>query len=384
MIIIAVIVSLLFPHIKDYCTLYMLLHLATASLGLIWIYFDLSTFIESAMCSGLNLLLDKMVLDDILRAIYDPIGGLWACFVGAYLGASSMYGLHMNEAQRTELIQSSLGLRDKSQACSVLLKPGGCKALLPIYIQNWLMSSQTDRHEGNLARVVANHSNITDSSCSWSAPHSTDGEGLGSDKSAPDNDTVEIHSHDAQISEEYSQSSEERSYPCPDKFDSFEHKRIVRLSAPKALETEGIDQADPLVIFFRIVQQMAQNKLKRYAEALPRSKIENIGIAAAVAFGIQLTLRRSSKKSSLIEYCCAAIATISFGTVLSREAFLGSIHDKQTVQIFYTDFALSILNKIKEKSASNNAFFSMLVLVIFCRRRKVRKIIPVADKIFKR
>merc|ERR1712238_261288 len=108
-------------------------------------------------------------------------------------------------------------------------------------------------------------------------------------------------------------------------------------------ETEGLDQADPLVIFFRIVQQMARNKLKRYAEALPRSKIENIGIAAAAAFGIQLTLWRSSKKFSLIEYCCATIATISFGTILSREAFLGNIHDKQTMQIFYKDFALSIL-----------------------------------------
>jgi hypothetical protein len=390
-ILVAVIVSILIPHIKEYFTLYVFLHLATASLGLVWIYRDLSTLIQSAIRSGLNLVFDKIVLDDLLRTIYDPIDGLWACTVGTYLGASSMYGLRMTEGQRTELIQSSLGLRDESQAHTVLLEPGGCKALFPMDIQKWLQSSRNDQqHEGNYsARVAANHSsnNVIDSSSSWSVHQSMGGTvGLESDKSgSDDDDTEEMNSHDTHISDESSSENDEQNvFSCPaDKLNSFEDEIIGRLPEPISTQ-ERRDQADPLAVFFRIIQKMGQKKLKTYAEAVPRSKIENIGIASAAAFGIQLALRRSHKKSHFIEHVCASIATISFGTILAREAFLGNIHDKQTMQIVCKDLASSILNKIKEKSASNKSLFAMIVLVIFCRREQVTKGIPAKDNFIKR
>jgi len=392
-ILFAVIFSLLLPHIKAYFSLHVFLHLATASLALLWICRDLSTLIESAIRSGLNLVFDNIVLDDILRLIYDPIDGLWACYVGTHLGASSMYGLRMNEGQRTELIQSALGLRDESQAHTVFLEPGGCKALFPKDIQKWLQSSRTDQqHEGNYsARVAANHSsnNIIDSpSSSWSVHQSMGGTvGLKSDKSSSDDDdTEEMHSHDTHLSDESSSENDS----CRDKLNSFEDERIGgRFSEPAATqESQGdsTNQADPLAVFFRILQNMAQKKLKTYAEAVvPRSKIENIGIASAAAFGIQLALRRRHKKQShLIEYVCASIATMSFGTILTREAFLGNIHDRQTMQIVCKDLASSIMKKIKEKSASNKSLFAMIVLVIFCRRKQVAKGIPAKDKFFKR
>jgi len=381
--------SLLLPHIKEYCTLYTLLHLVTASLGFVWIYRDLSTFTESTIRSVLNLVLDKIVLDNLLRTVYDPNDGICACFVGTYLGASSIYGLRMNEGQRAELIQSSLGLRDESQARSVLLEPGGCKALLPNFVQSWLRSSQKDKNKGNSARLVTNSSNIIDSSSSWSVHQATDG-GLESDKSTSDYDTVEINSDDTHImSEESSENDERESISHLNELNSFEDERMGRLSEPKAQErqragTERLDQTEPHVLFFRIVQKMAQTKIKTYVEALPRSKIENTGIAAAVAYGIQLALRRSSKKLPLIEYVCAGIATISFGTILSREAFLGNIHDKQTMQIVCKDLTLSILNKMKEKSTSTKALFAMLFLVIVYRKRRTQVTRRISADYFKR
>jgi hypothetical protein len=211
--------------------------------------------------------------------------------------------------------------------------------------------------------------------------------GLESDKSngSDDDDTEETNSHGMRLSDESSSENDS----CRDKLNGFEDERIGgRFSEPAATqERQGhsTNQADPLAVFFRILQNMAQKKLKTCAEAVPRSKIENIGIASAAALGIQLALRRPHKKKShFIEYVCASIATMSFGTILTREAFLGNIHDKQTMQIVCKDLASSIMKKIKKKSASNKSLFAMIVLVIFCRRKQVAKGIPAKDSFFKR
>ena len=365
-----VIVSVLFPYVREYFTPNVFLHLAIASLGLFWIVRDASTLLESTTRSGLNLVLDNIVVDDVLRAIYNPIDGLWACLVGTYLGASSMYGLNMSKGQRTELVQSSLGLTDESQARSVLLEPGGCKRLFPIEVQNWLHNSQNCGKTS--ARLAAEPTDIMDSSSSWS--------GVLNDKSTCDSDILlDIDSQDTILSDESSsEPDEEQKTSHHDKLPSFEDERIDRSSEAKPWEkqrgdTEWMDQADPVSVFFRILQDMARKKLKNYAERLPRSNIETIGITAVAAFGIQLALLRSSKKSRLLAKLCAGIATLSFGTVLSREAVLGNVYDKETLQMFGRDLATRILDKIREKSASYKSLLAMLVLIILSRRRQVSK-----------
>lgn len=393
LIVFAVTVSILLPYIReyiqDYCTPSALLHLSFASIGLVLIYHDASTLAESAMRSGLNLLLDKIVLDDVMRLIYDPTDGLWACCVGTYLGASSMYGLQMDEGQRTELVQSSLGLRDERQARTVLMEPGGCKELFPTDVQNWLESSPPQngrQHKEKSVRTAVSPPNvIASSSSSYSSVHqSTDIGGFGSDKSASDCDTVDIDSRGIHETPEEtsSESNEPDSCSSPGTFNGCDNERTERSSSePQAARerrggsTEFLNQADPLVVFFRILKKMAQTKVQTYAKALPRSKIETIGTAAAVAYGLQLALRRrpSSKKANLLGYLCASIATISFGTILSREAVLGNIYNRQTLQMVCKDVGASILSQIKQKSASSKKLFAMLVLVLFCRRKRVAK-----------
>ena len=387
---VAVTVSLVFPYIREYCSAYLFVHITIASIGLIWLCRDLITFTESVIRSGLNFVLDKIVLDDLLRAIYDPTDGLCACVAGTFMGASSMYGLRMSEDQRTELIQSSLFLKDETQAHSVLLEPGGFKALLPDEVQNWLQASQEDEDEFNSAQLSVDPSTIIVSSSSSSLDRVTDGIGLESDKSTSDCDIAEIDEqerdfHYSHIVEESLHNTRGPNYSYHrNKFNSFEDEIIPGSSEPKAQErqgnTEGSNQTDPLTVFFRILQKLALKKIRPYAEALPRSKIENLGITAAVALGIQLALRRSSKKSPLVGSFCVGIATLSFGTILSREAILGNVHNKETMQLACKGIASRILNRLKGKSLSNKAFFAMLSLVIFCRGKQATRGIPANSK----
>lgn len=384
-LVVAVAVSLSFPYIRDCCTAYTLIHLAVASLGFLYTCIDLSTFAKFAIRSGLNFAFDKIVLDDILRCIYDPTDGLIACTIGTYLGASSMYGLGMSEDQRVELIQSSLFLRDEGEAHSVLLEPGGCKILLPIAIRDWLRPLQKQKNETPSAGLTEGMINTDDSSSSC-----TDGVGLESDKSASDNDTVDANerdhdSHDLRVFEELSQNEVTK------KIDSFKNETTGRLLAPEVRERKGANdrelnnhQADPVAVFFGILRKMTLQKLKTYAEDLPCSKIKNLGTAAAMAFGIQRALRRSSKNSHLIDYFCLGTTVLSFGTVLSREAYLGNIHDKKTMNLVCKDVASRILNKIKEQGGSKKAFFALLVFVTCCRRTQVIKGVLADDKTLKR
>ncbi len=347
-LVVAVALSLLLPYIQEYCTPYVLLHLAIASLGFLCMCRDLSTVLESTARTGLNLALDKIVLDDILRGIYDPITGLYACCVGTYVGASSMYGLGMNEGQRTELIQSSLGLKDEQQAHDVLLEPGGCKRLFPSEVQDWLQISKT-----KTTKVVVD--------C------------VESNKSTCDSDSAVIDAQETFLSDESSSGTEEFSNTtsCHEKAYECDEEPIGRTKENNK-KTEAGWMADPVTVFFQILQKMARTKIHSCAKALPQSKIENIGVAAAVAFGIQVAIRRrSSKKSHLLTKLCAGIATVSLGTVLSREAILGNVYDRQTLQSFGREFAVRILNRIKEQSASYKSAFAMLVLILSGRMKQV-------------
>lgn len=359
---IAVVISLFAPYIREYCTVYLFVHLAVASIGLNWIFHDLLEISESIVRRGANFALDQLVLDDLLRAIYHPINGLWACCVGTYLGASSMYGLQMTDDDKTELLQSSLYLKDKSQAQAVLLKAGGCKALLPESVQNWLQQSSSSP---TLEKTI-------DISV-----------GLESDKSTSDSDVTEVDEHDqifrgsAVVDEDFEKIGELSDVSQPSNMvHSFKDERMKRLSGSESQQEakdptgwEDVSQTDPVEVFFRILRKMAMDRIRSYAEALPRSQIENVGIVASMALGIRLSLRRASYDRAPL--LCAGIAALSFGTIISREAILGNIYNKQSMHIVCKDIASSILDKLKKrKYSSKKTFFAMVTMLIFCRRKQ--------------
>jgi len=212
-VVITVTTSLLL-NIQEYCTMYVFAHLIVGTIGLLWFICDICMIIESRMRYGLNLILNKIVLDDVLRTIYDPTDGIWACIVGTCLGASSMYGLNMDDEERTELIQSSLCLEDKIEAHNVLLEPGGYKVLLSNGVQNWLQTSVKGKNEmdnvvgGLNGDSLAAASNIkpylyrvTRDSVVENSPTIS----LESDKSTSDCDIVDIDDDDELIGGDFFQ-----------------------------------------------------------------------------------------------------------------------------------------------------------------------------------
>jgi len=102
-IVFAVIISLLFPYIQEYCTVWVFMHFTIAIVGLLWICHDLKIIIESKTRYILNFILNKIILDDVLKVIYDPIDGIWACMVGTFVGASTIYGFNMNNEQKNRI-----------------------------------------------------------------------------------------------------------------------------------------------------------------------------------------------------------------------------------------------------------------------------------------
>ena len=117
-------------------------HLAMVVLGTLWFCWDLLKCIERQSRGAVNKILDSLVLDDILRMIYDPEEGLIACTIGSFFGGLTMYGLNLGEQDKTRLVQATLEI-DYDQANSLLLAPGGCKQFLPKGMQQWLNESNS-------------------------------------------------------------------------------------------------------------------------------------------------------------------------------------------------------------------------------------------------
>jgi hypothetical protein len=104
--------------------------------------------------------LDNVVLDDWLRAIFDPEVGFIAVSTASFLGSSAMYSLAATDEQRVLLLQSGLWLRDKEMARKVLYEPGGIKLLLPSAVLSWLTVRPSssppayDEHANEIAKML--------------------------------------------------------------------------------------------------------------------------------------------------------------------------------------------------------------------------------------
>mmetsp|Transcript_24450 Transcript_24450/g.57778 ORF Transcript_24450/g.57778 Transcript_24450/m.57778 type:complete len:399 (-) Transcript_24450:2317-3513(-) len=356
----AVVVSFSAPYLREHCTVYLVVHLLAAGIGLVVIARDCFGVAQLAVRSGMNLALDRFVLDDVLRAVYHPTYGAWACCVGTFVGASSMYGLSMTDDEKTELIQSSLDLADEHQARSLLFEPGGCKALLPEPVRNWLQPPV----------LGASDSTTTDTE---------------SDKSASDCDAADAVNDGEDCDSSTADEATERTAEPSNTESSL--NRLVESGARQETRGAGsrtddnLSQTDPAAVFFRILRNMAVQRIRSGARALPRSSIESLGITSTVVMGIQLVLRRRAHKRS--QLICAGIAALSFGTLLSREAILGNIYDAQSMKLVCHETVLRILEKVKGKCAAKKQFCAMLVLVLLCGRRQSSRDIPLRNRSFR-
>lgn len=198
--------------------------------------------------------LDALVLDDVLRFVFDPEQGVLASCAGFFCGSLAMYGLPVDRAQRTRLLQSALWI-DEPLARHALLRPGGWKILLPIWTkEQW--------HGGS------NHNDVYT---------------IGIDtpsQSVQYECYSSVASDDSSTSKEEEVSSEPKcASPSPRKRSSSPHSTTTTTS-PSSSAPEM-----PLVAFANILQELVQQRLPTWCSS---STITAGGVTAATVLLLQL------------------------------------------------------------------------------------------------
>jgi hypothetical protein len=329
-----------------------LVHLAIAAVGVLCFFHDLISYLESQVKVTLHQFLDGLVLDDLLRAFYDPENGLISFLVGGFMGASSMYGLRLNEEQKTRLVQASLSI-NYDQANSLLMSPGGCKAWFPPAIQTWLdnQTKQIKAIEYEEVDEEASEDSIP------ASPASSDPFVQESSDSSEDNNNSS--------SQRGASTSSESS--CKHEF-SFENP-------PMDTPT------DPLSEMFTIIRGLAFEQMKPYIQSIPESMLENVGMSAIAILGLQLGFRKRTQ--STLRFICntalSGVATGAISTVVARRMIL----DNESFQTIIKTVTLRTWQKIKSSALCRERWQStlaMIVLLVLGRRERQRG----ASNIFQR
>jgi hypothetical protein len=352
-----------------------ILRLAVIGCGFLWFCLDLANLAENRIRCSLSQFLNGIVLDDVLKSIYDPEIGLIATVVGTFIGNATMYTLPMNSEQRTKLLQATFWV-DKTQARSILSNPGGCKFLLPEKLQHWL-ESEKEASPSQPTNLLIEPEADTDSS--------SDG-GVDSDDDKSDyvsRDCPETPTKEPAFSEPKNQ--------IPPRVDAQ-----VKNGTPPCMPTDMPDRQgsaqplpvdieenprDPMKVMFGILRDMVSEKLQIHAQSIPESTIETVGMTAFVALAIHLGCRRNARKAvggaleGIFALGLSGVAAGAFSTVFARHVLLGNIRDGKTLQIVAGGVATRIWTKLKRMAEKNSKFKGIVavsVLSLLGSRKRAR------------
>jgi hypothetical protein len=330
----AVSLSLITPYFLQLST-NTLVHLAIAVVGVLCFFHDLISYLDSQVKATLHQFLDGLVLDDLFRAFYDPENGLIPSLVGGFMGASSMYGLRLNEEQKTRLVQASLSI-NYDQANSLLMSPGGCKAWLPPAIQTWL-DNQTKQIKAIEYEEVDEEAS-EDIIPASPAPASSE----------PFVQESSDSSEDANNSSSQKGASTSSESSCKHEF-SFENPRM---DTP----------TDPLSEMFTIIRGLAFERMKPYIQSIPESMLENVGMSAIAILGLQLGFRKRTQ--STLRFICntalSGVATGAISTVVARRMIL----DNASFQTIIKTVTLRTWQKIKSSALGRERWQSTLAMIV--------------------
>lgn len=121
-----------------------LVYIFVLGLGLFFTVRDASCLIERCVRQQLAQALNALVVDDVMRSIFDPEIGWFTGFVSTLLGNATIYTLPMTTEHRVRLIQSCLWTSEE-QTRRFLTAPGGVKEVLPDSFRKWLDGKETER-----------------------------------------------------------------------------------------------------------------------------------------------------------------------------------------------------------------------------------------------
>lgn len=135
--------------------------LAFLGIGLCLTVHDSLFYCRNQVRTILGRRLGTLVLDDLLRDIFDPTTGYIACFVSTLLGNASMYSLNMTTEQRVRLLNSCLWTTPE-HAEAILMEPGGVIKLLPLTLQHWLQPPLSENQQQEKDMIEEKQINETD------------------------------------------------------------------------------------------------------------------------------------------------------------------------------------------------------------------------------
>jgi hypothetical protein len=347
-----------------------ILKLAVIGCGLFWFCLDLANLAENRIRSSLSTFLNGIVLDDVLKSIYDPEFGLIATVVGTVVGNATMYTLPMNSEQRTKLIQASYWV-NKTQARSILSNPGGFKLLLPEKLQQWL-EIQQEASPSQPEKILIGPDADADSS--------SDG-GLDSDDDRSDHvsrDFPETPTKEPEIRQRQIPRRIDAQLKNCETEDMPNRQRSAAQPTPIDIEE---NPTDPVKVMFGIMRDMVSEKLQIHAQSIPESTIETVGMTAFVALAIHLMCRRNARKAvggaleGIFALGLSGVAAGAFSTVFARHILLGNIQDGKTLQIVAGGVAARIGTKLKRMAAKNSKFkgiVAVFVLALLGSRKRAR------------
>ena len=363
--------------------------LVLATLGIILFGIDVWNGFISFSRRLIRQLLECVAVDDILRTIHDPTTGIVATTVGGFIGASAMYTLGINEDQRIEIVRAALGLNDHEDARRILMEKGGYTILFPGSFQEWL-HSEDGPHRTDVEGDTPLHTDAftEDQNIHVIAPlmdpasggtmesNSRDCDSLGCDISDDMEDAASTQSSSDDLQSQ-SPTHSGRSDPRRD-IETLRHSHRRRCQERPRQPHHRSD--NPVELLFNIVRDMVMERIKAPVENLPVSTIENAGTAALVGVGIQLLLRfrttnskkrSSSMASTLCTIALSSVASMSFGSILVREAALGRIYDKATMQIACQHIVSRLWTNMRSNMLANKtkSAFAFIVLYFVGRKR---------------
>lgn len=365
-LLLGVLASLLWPHVSTWSNQF-ILELCLATMGLVLLVVDLIHFAKLSVRHLFSSFLEGFILDDFLRALYDPETGIIPCMVGSFVGACTMYVLQLDDNQRTKLIQASLWTSEE-EARSILLHPGGTKALLPESFQIWLDEGKVRRgsidNAASLVIVETVEESTSDTSVSDDHNNSDD----SPTASSPTMDERVSNTWECSSKRKKKTAGSDTGNRTPDSVCFEETRRAIPSDIP----------TDPTAVMFRILRDKAMEKVRPLFVSIPESKLEILGTVAAFGLCSQFLLRFRSTRSlsgSIGALLLSGTAFGAFSSVLLRQAVLGSIHDLDSFKLVSATMLSRSLQRFKNLITNNKwcqSVLSLIILSMIGRQRRIK------------
>lgn len=362
--------SLLWPFISTLST-HSLAHLMLAVIGVAILVWDIWRFTKSSIRERLACFLDNFVLDDFLQRMYDPETGVIPCIVGTFVGASSMYGLRLDDEQKTRLMQASLWT-GKEEARSILLDPGGTKAFLPQSILQWLGEGRTRAPRKAIDTIVKPEPVSVETAEEEAESNSCDSDYHNQDHTVSPRPASPEGIHQ-------NARAPQMGVDRPDEV-SFQRQELM---PPLEIPT------DPALEMLKIVRDMMINKLRPWFASIPETKLEILGTAAAVALCAHMVLRARSKPSlggAIIAMGFSGTVAGAFCAVLLRQAMLGSIRDFASFKLISSAVCSRSLERMKRIITKDKRLSASVALFVLAwvGRKNHRNVAAAPPNLFRR